>query len=420
MTGNSPPLVGAAATTRRRFGAGALAVAGSAAVAGLVGSGVTRSQDAASASVTPVAADPVQPYRGQYFGCHISGAGLGNTRYWTQHAHRFRCELSGPITGLRWYNVVNSPGQTGYSNGLGGRIQVQIRTDDGGMPGEEVLGETAVLDDPFRLGEYPLVTFETPVVLEEHRLYHIVYRQLAPDRGLISVNDIWAPAVPQPRSGWPFWNDDLASILHGINGHTGWAIRENHIPIFELHYRNGAIKGQGYTFGGFKDARTIDGPRLVRQRFGMDRGGRTVGQVRLRLWRGFEGDGDLSIRLTDMGGRTIGLAEVPRTAISASEGDRDDATTTIAWVSAVFDRPARLEGGTTYGLVLSAPGGAGYRIASTFKGFFEKFTEDKMWPEETSYAQFSDDGGASWRGWSLWGSHDRADTDLPVLFTIVG
>jgi hypothetical protein len=224
---------------------------------------------------------------------------------------------------------------------------------------------------------------------------------------------LYSPAAPAQKCAWPYWEADLASLRHSRSG--GWQVYEASIPIFELHYTSGAIKGQGYTFGG-PIPRIVDGPNQARQ---LLRPSRTVkvGQVRLRLWRDLTGDGDLTASLNDSSG-TLSRVVIPRAAFAASAGDVDGAAR-IQWVIANLPADVQLFAGDTYYVVLSAPGGARYRVATSFKGSYEKFADDKILPKD-NYAQASTDGGDTWQGWSLWGSSDRTDTDIPLLLTITG
>ncbi|PCC74828.1 hypothetical protein SAMN02745121_05993 [Nannocystis exedens] len=127
-------------------------------------------------------------------------------------------------------------------------MRVELRADDGTddhFPADSVLAQTAVLEHRIEQPEFPLVEFAEPAWLDVDQLYHIVYVQLGEPGNEVSINDLHNLTYGSPKS--PFFDDDFATLICREN--TGWSRRARYIPLFELHYDDGVVKGQGNLAG---------------------------------------------------------------------------------------------------------------------------------------------------------------------------
>ena len=84
------------------------------------------------------------------------------------------------------------------------------------------------------------------------------------------------------------------------------------------------------------------------------------------------------------------------------------------WLDLPLASPVILASGATYHLVLSAPGGPPYRIYPNRDGGGYGFKSPWLWTD--GWAQYSSDGGATWRDWPLWGAASKT-MDLQAYFT---
>lgn len=353
-----------------------------------------------------------KPYGGLYYGCAYAAGDLGNTPFQTYHAHRFVCERGGHVAKVRWL----SPRRSGYYAGNGGNLIVHICEDAGGVPNlSRKVGSTPLQTAAYGLGDAPLVSFQTPVPLTFGQTYHIVWEQVAVSRGWLSIDDLWSFAPTTPRSAYPLQGNALASLMH-IPSTDEFRLRPEQVPIHELHYSDGVVKGQGYTFGCNTEKRLIDGGRQVRQVFTVPMAA-SFDSLQLWLWRLGSGSGDLSVVLKDVAsGARLATALVPRSDVTVSCQDRG-CSTPVSWVNVSFDKVAALQAGQKVACVLTAPEGAQYVACPNWKNFWNGFSADSMW--RNARAEFSTNSGSSWTGWSLWGQSNRSDIDMPMLFRVI-
>lgn len=367
----------------------------------------------------PASANSALPYDGQYVGCHIFAGNLGNTRYSQYHAHRFRAERTGEVAKVRWLNQYNLE-RPGYHEGNGGRISVEVRTDAGGFPSGTVLGQTAIVGPAVELGRMPLVNFQSPIQLTQGQIYHLVYRQHASSQGIVSIDDLDLRVRPETYTIYPPLMNVLASIAWrspGSGKPPEWTIIPTRIPIFELHYTDGKIKGQGWVNGGRNHTAEIQGSRQARQEFPMGGTSRRVSEIAFLLYRKTNAGGDLTLQIKHSGGNVLASMTVPRSSISLTPGD-SNGNPPMNWVKLAVPGTPTLEAGQTYHVVFSSAAGSEFRAMPAQRGnLFTPFREDKLL--SLGKATYSKNSGVSWTDWPVsWGSGYDRSWSLPVLLSL--
>lgn len=355
------------------------------------------------------AAPTVAPFSGRFIGLHLSAGGVGNTdfQYGRPHAYRFRAEKTGYITKVRYFNRYNSGGRTGYSSGNGGTIRIEIQTNSGGVPSGRVLGQTGT-HNGLSIGRFPLLNMDRPAYVVEGYVYHMVFNQLSTS-GWVSVNDLHFFAPSTPLS---LYDPDFASLTRKWGS---WLHRRDRHPIYELHYADGQVKGQGYLDAGRAYPQYVSGSSQLRQSI-RAAVSRSTTQVSFRAWN-TGGGGGMTVTLESPQGDRLASTYVSAGELSTSSGDRPGAAAT-RWVTKSWDRSVYLQAGTTYRVRFAASGG-NFGFIPLQKGWRWGFREDKQQPIGQSTAgQRSFDSGRSWHGLVLYGKTNRDDLDLPVLLTL--
>ena len=142
--------------------------------------------------------------------------------------------------------------------------------------------------------------FTTQPQLTYGTTYHLVFEQLTPNVGKVSVNDLhdWTPP-PDGLVIFPLQKSKLASIRYENNA---WRVMPGYIPIYELAYTDGVAKGQSWMDGGRGCFQNIGGGNVARQSFTMyDRAAATVYGVYFAFFR-TGSVGPVTISLTNSGG----------------------------------------------------------------------------------------------------------------------
>jgi hypothetical protein len=360
------------------------------------------------------------PYSLRALGCTIHGGGVANTRYTSEHSYRFRCERTGFIRSVRWWHRINR-GDTGYSTGDGGQIEIQLRPDNGaafGLPDSPVLARTEVVTRPLALNNsFHTLEFQRPPEVVKGLLYHIVFRQLRYRSGAVSVNGLHIHSQPHAPL-YPYWGDDLADIM--FRGGR-WQLRADRAPIFDLNYTDGIVKGQGISMGRRTETRTIGGDQGVLQTFYTGRGSRTASKLRFWAYRTSDAPLDLTVRIWGPRGEVDRIV-VPWSQVSRSTGDFQGAAR-IGWVEVPLSSALPLEAQRYYMVGLSAPAGASYRIigvqdgSAITRGSEPYFQEDKLMRGGRAFQ--TGNGGRNWSGTTFYDQADRTDADWPCHFAMV-
>jgi hypothetical protein len=367
-------------------------------------------------AVEPKPAAPVSINGGPY-GSAIGADSLANTQVGGPScgctndlvSYRFRAGTSARLDSLRIYVIAN--GNTGYSNGTGGSIEVAIEADDGtlthGPSGTKLASTTVTPGNPGE--EFPLIAFSAPASLTAGQLYHVVFRNAdpAPLQNFISVDGMFtfgARLVPQqPRASDADWGQL-------VNPGTGWQLQPNYTPILQLNYDNGVKDGMGYIESWINSPKAISGAAAARETFTRTGPETSVGSAWIRLLR-VSGESPLSVRLETASGALVQSASIPADSIPLGAPDAGQGS---AWANARFPRAASLAPGQAYQLVLGAPTDTVYSIFSLERGNNYDFAPTTYFSD--GYGQYTTDG-TSWLGFDQPGGRvDNSNSDLQFYF----
>ncbi len=354
-------------------------------------------------SISSSGLNPTLSFGGQYLGCPLYSASKAPNGYWDKHAYRFVAEYTGTVKTVRWENRTG----TGYSVGTGGTIQLSIQTDNGGYPSGVKLGTTAAYANAASIGHFPKLPFTTQPQLTYGTTYHIVFEQLTPNVGKVSVNDLhdWTPP-PDGLVIFPLLKSKLASIRFENNA---WRVMPGYIPIYELVYTDGIAKGQPWMDGGRGCFQNIGGGNVARQSFTMYDRAATVTGVYFAFFR--TGTvGPVTISLTSSGGTALSTATIDGNQASIStEGDNSP----VHWLYTPIGPTTFAKGGKYYVKFQAAAGSTLNAMPST-DGYFYGFA-NKAGVYVNRGAQYSTSGGASWGSWPMLGGRVSNWVSLPVF-----
>jgi hypothetical protein len=331
-----------------------------------------------------------------FYGAGVAMDSLANTTLnHSINSYRFRSAHSGPLVSIRFYLILNA---TGYAGGNNGTVRVEIQSDDGTSnhhPSGQVLARYTIANA--ELKTFPLVSFANPPVLEQGRLYHVVFSNTDPnptvnycsiDALLSSLSNPPTPA--QPTVG----NADWIQLIR-TNGGT-WRIREGYSPILQLNYADGFAGGLGYMESWIAATKTITGGFRVRERITVSGGNRAAHQVFLRVR---SGSGGLRVRLEKGDGTLI------------EEGTMTSAPAGNNWLMYKFAAPRTLALGQSYNLVFSSPSGS-YSVFPMRQGWAYGFSPRTYFAD--GLAEYN--AGSGWVGWDAWGVPNRREQNLQFYF----
>ena len=163
------------------------------------------------------------------------------------------------------------------------------------------------------------------------------------------MNDLLTWGSTKPRQ--PALSQDYAVL----NSRSGWSVDARHTANMDLIYADGTHDGLAYIGILDHDYALIGGARMVRERFTVSGGKRTVSEAYVRVGKQ-AGAGDLVIHLEDATGRVLERGTVAASRIPFWKlGDFWSANG--AWVGFTFGQPRTLRNGQTYRLVISSPAG---------------------------------------------------------------
>jgi len=348
--------------------------------------------------IEPPVTPPVNPPTSGVYGSGLSGDSRANKQVgWTNRAkisYRFR-SLGGQAISLR----VQERGGPVYSGGNGGTVKATIQKDNGsGQPDGNVLatvmwspGNPKNADGTIQNWEvWTLHTFNVPANLTAGGLYHLVFENIAADpvTNYISLNGLFHfGSTPTPRTA--AFSDDFAFMY---NDKGSWYVEAAYVPIFDLAYQDGRHDGSAY-IGTLADRfGLINGTAsMVRERFTVSGGNRTVSKAHVRLKR-ISGSGNLLVRLESGTGTVLGQATVPSSSIAVGamppgnlQGD--------TWAHATFPSPIVLTNGQPYALRLSTDAATTYTAVPIQQGT-SKGLQSRVFGDGD--AQRTTDGGANW------------------------
>jgi hypothetical protein len=417
------------------------------------------------------------PPSASYYGNLVHGDSVGNTPTFKDlGTMRFRAERSGKVTSLAVINRVHRANQADlhllwdrchesppggdwtklhqceldawyglsapYHKGDGGLVQLELHEDDGhGFPKAAAL---SVAKHAFRpvgtnaryVGTSHGMKFyvvapsaptiveeelEAPVHVEAGKLYHVVLRQLAPEKGELCLDGVYTYEPLTPVGG-PAFGDDQAVMIRD-SASAGWRAREHIQPNYGLVYDDGVATGTGYMTVGSMNAATVCGLMIgqhhrARQTFTIHDHDRRVDKVLLRLGRDKNGLAPLKVTL-DEGSHALASGTVTESKIGLHSGD----ASAFPYVEVKFASPIKLVKGRSYSLDIAAPTSSAGYFAFAAVGQEELGLESQAWGAPDAKAWFSTDDGAHWSSWkykSKDGScHDAPGADLQVMFHVV-
>ena len=376
-------------TTRRALLQGAGGVGAAAALAPLA-FGSTSARAASS-----------EAYDGGYSGVPMYAGGPGNSRILGRVSWRFRCEHSGFVNGLRWWNRMG----TGYSSGNGGKLLIEIRDNNAGLPGTSVLARSAVIGSPLSIGQWAQTPLSALSPLEFDTVYHITFTNTDPNGGFTSVNNLHCQAPPPIWPVYPFGAADLATMRSASSLWTNkaWTQQPFYKPIFDLRYTDGVCKGQGWIAGGRNYQNPVGGARRAQQTVIVP-AGRRIEAVQFCLYHRGSGGSGVTVQVLS-GATVLANATVPAAEFAYSSfGDK----AVLNWVTVPVGATA-----TAGSCTVRFSSNGEYWAMPIKNGKHYGFVEDKLLTPSLG-CQYSTNSGASWAKWPA-GSAGGAYYNLPVL-----
>jgi hypothetical protein len=361
------------------------------------------------------------------YGNGIASEALTNLRLGTdvnyEASVRFRALYSGPLASFRNFWVFG----TGYAAGTGGKIQIQLRTDDGTSnhgPGSTVLAsliyDSVTVNDTGLGGIYfKLLTFPAPLPnLTAGQLYHLVYTNVDPDpvHNYVSLNGLLDRSGLSPQQ--PRFDDLSWSYMTRYTSRPNWVVagstdtpRSTTTPILELIYADGSSQGCGYMEVWVVNPKPISTTAKVSEIFTVSNNDRKVNQVSVRVTRDTP-TAVLQIQLIeDATSNVLASGTVDGSLISDDAGKPAKNGT---WVSMSFPQ-VTLTTGTRYRLVLSATSGS-------FETFPIRDGQSYFYGAPTCFrdgwAEYDAGDGTGWHQWVHGGTASK-EADLKFWFNVV-
>ncbi len=360
------------------------------------------------------------------YGNGIAGESLTNLRLGTdvnyEAAIRFRALYSGPLASFRNFWVFG----TGYAAGSGGKIQIQLRTDDGTSnhgPSSTVLAsliyDTVNVDDTGLGGRYfKMLSFASPLpTLTAGQIYHLVYTNIDPDpvNNYVSLDGLLDRSGLTPQQ--PRFDDLGWSFLTRFTSQTAWKVpgssspRSTTTPILELLYADGSTQGCGYMEVWVNDRRPISTTAKVSEIFQVSTNDRNVNSVAVRVTR-ITASAILQIQLLDEATSTVlASGTVDGSLISDDAGKP---TKNGTWASISFPQ-LTLTTGTKYRLVLSATSGS-FDTFPIRDGQSYYFSAPTCFRD--GWAEYDSGDGSGWHQWMNGGTPSK-EGDLKFWFNVV-
>ena len=346
---------------------------------------------------------------GSVYGAGKNADSLNNVRLGPsglQADYRFLANHTGSVSKVHFY-IISSSSKPGYSAGNGGRVFVQLETDDGTSshrPSGHSLGSYTITSP---IGDFfPAVSLSPMPKLTAGVLYHLVFSNTgsSPSSNYVSVDDLYMyhPLNPmQPE----FSNLDCATLIRTSS--QNWFVYGYNTPIFQITYSDGYAMGQGYMEVWPEVPQTIGGSHEVRETFTVSGATKDVSSFGIRIAR-TSGSGNLTVRLETASGTLVEQGTIASSAIALSSTSSPN----YVWATYRFAAIRALYSGDGYHIVLEAPSGTTYQVFPIRKGSAYGFSNTSYFAD--GYAQFR--SGSSWVGWTQWGVTNRTDSDLQFYF----
>lgn len=358
---------------------------------------------------------PVVHAGSSFYGVPWNGDGLDNTpigRAYNRMAdYRFMATHSGTVTAVRIYlafaKVSTNCTYSGYyAGGTGGKILVQLETDNGSsshLPSGKALTSfeiTNPLECKSGTSSYPnctnsqrLYKFSAPVTLAAGTFYHLVFSDVDSNESCnwTSVDNLYEATNTSDIQ--PAVSDLDFSELIKDNYTGGWQISDATTPIMDLHYSDGTHFGQGFMW--VNPGYGIYGSDQVRELFVAKQSG-TYTKVYVRATK-------------------LGLPSALKVTVWDNGGVLASGTVSSfdskGWGEASLSSTVSLVAGQDYSIRLLYPSGNssdGYKARPLQAGTAYGFYAPDEFPE--GYFQYSTNGGSTWYDYPS----NRTDFDLQV------
>lgn len=213
------------------------------------------------------------------------------------------------------------------------------------------------------------------------------------------------PGATNPR----FADADWSHAYKETGG--AWVERPGYTPIVQYAFSDGTRHGQCYgeaSYGSGEVGRIEGGSRMVRERFTVSGGSRTVTGAGIRILRLPTTSSALTVRLEDDSGALIDSFDIAASAVAtgpAPDGTAGDDTglgRQARWVEGTFASSRTLSDGTTYRLRLSTTGGAYYAWVNRRLNYgYSNYDAATAFADGVgSYGgpEYTTDGGSNWSG----------------------
>lgn len=446
--------------TYRNVQAGNTSSGGSTSSGGTSSGGSTTSSTSGGGKIPGGTGNPGD-VAGLFYGLFTSGDHTGNGRMFEhQGSRRFVAQKTGTVDAVTYENRVLlqyqidarfptcknnglDPISCGYTMGgpyhvgNGGRICIEIQTDDGSsnhLPSGQVIGKARNCFTPIDLKDvhFPAHELESPVQLEAGEIYHLVLNQTAPpgncrsghsvsqarscprNKGLISFNGTYNSAGLPDN---PFGGSIEANLTRDSSGGS-WRKDGEERAWYGLRYTDDQ-KWYGWLNTYYRAYYTttqngnhiIGGSKRARQKFTVRGKSYQVNGLWVRAARS-GGGGSLKVDVKDASGQVISsgsynTGEFPNNCGSRCSGD---------WAYTDLSSTVTLQEGQTYTAEFS---GSNISLQTGFPldyGAFNIPGDGGSWWNDAQ-AEVSTNGGSSWSGYS--GDY-FPKRDLSMLFTLVG
>jgi hypothetical protein len=360
------------------------------------------------------------------YGNSFGGDVLYNLRvgiYGIQVSFRFIAKDDVPVNKIRYFNTFSFT-KPGYHAGTGGKIRIDIQTDDNTdnhAPSGNVIA-TSLIPNPLQLPSQLLVNFDKTVVLEKGKIYHIVFTNYDdyPETNHISVDMMSiVKKRDQSKPEQPELSDVDMTTLWRDKYNKNWRRFKPDLtvtPIFTLYYGVAgypdgvSVAGYGGMESWIREPRQISDTKKVRQIFTPYQD-TIIKNIGIRVAKNSINIGTLKILVYQENNlickASINSQEIPLIDTKALSGFR----TGHEWVYAKFDSEYVLSTGKPSMVVLEAQGGGSFEVFPIRDG--EQFGYASIWPN--SWCEYTLDGN-KWVGWDAWGNSNLKIADLQLYF----